>query len=127
MRGYNQNPDARGGHSQDGHRHSVRPLGIFSECVAQTFQRFMDRVARGGGLNNIFVYIDDILVPSKKKTNKKNEEQHEADLMWGYNQILMAKADIPKTAIVTPFSLWEFLKMRHSDLPTLHGQDRAGP
>ena len=32
------------------------------------------------------------------------------DLRKGYYKILMAEADIPKTAVTTPFSLWEFTR-----------------
>ena len=33
------------------------------------------------------------------------------DLIRGYYQISMATSSIPKTAVVTPFGLWEFLRM----------------
>ena len=33
------------------------------------------------------------------------------DMIQGYHQIPVAKADMPKTAIITPFGVFKFLRM----------------
>ena len=33
------------------------------------------------------------------------------DLIWGYHQIPVAEGDVPKTAVITPFGLYEFVAM----------------
>ena len=41
------------------------------------------------------------------------------DLVMAYNRVPMNATDIAKTAIVTPFGLFEFKRMPFADLPTV--------
>ena len=50
------------------------------------------------------------------------------DIRKGYWQVPVSATDVPKTAVITPFGLWEFLRMPFGqkkcmpDLSEVHGQ-----
>ena len=55
------------------------------------------------------------------------------DLVWGFHHIPVDPGDMPKTAIIMPFGLWEFLRMpfglkkRGAGIPAPYGWDPAWP
>ena len=61
-------------------------------------------------LNNATV-DDRYPLPHIQDFNGSQEIFSKVDLVCGYHQIPVAEGDVPKTAVITPFGLWEFLRM----------------
>ena len=60
---------------------------------------------------NLATKQDLYLPPHIKDLSIKPEVFSTIDLWKGYWQVPVADADVPKTAVITPFGLWEFLRM----------------